>query len=407
MSWALESGESEVALLEAGGGPGSGPRYTLVGIGAVKQVRERSHGLAYTRLESLIKGLECRGIPCREMAFVALGYESVAGEEPWLESLLGYHAWPSLVAFVPERLAIYDRLAGRTVICPRGSWPGRGSKPEELPFSLEGPSYSTPRSDFMGWVGEAKRAIEDGEAFQVVISRLLRYRYSGHMYKAYSRLARINPSPYMYYFKVGELEIIGSSPELLVRMDEGVLETRPIAGTRPRGRGSREDMLLEEEMLSSEKERAEHLMLVDLARNDLGRVSVPGSVRVVSLMDVEKFSHVQHMVSRVISLALPRSSYADVLRSVMPAGTVSGAPKARAMELIARLEDSPRGPYAGAIGVAARRAGETAIIIRSAWSVEGEVEVRAGAGIVYDSTPEREFMETEHKLAALKEALGA
>ncbi|BES81181.1 anthranilate synthase component I family protein [Pyrodictium abyssi] len=402
-AWAEEH-TGYVALLESGTGPSEKARYTIVAYGARRVVEERNPLEAYDALRRLASG-ECTSIPCRDMVFGVVGYEAVAATEPWLAPMLKQHTWPVVAVFQPETLVVYDNARGHATVCPGDAETGeRGVDGWAV---ARGPVEETPRSTFEAWVREAIELLARGEFLQVVLSRFERYEYKEEPIALYSRLADGNPSPYMFYMRLGERWIAGSSPELLVRMENGRLETHPIAGTRPRGKTPEEDLALEEELLHDEKEQAEHLMLVDLARNDLGRYAAPGTVRVTRFMDVEKYSAVQHIVSRVEAVAQPGVDYATVLAAVNPAGTVSGAPKPRAMETIARLEDSPRGPYAGAAGVYAGYAGETAIVIRSIWSIDDStVETRAGAGIVYDSSPEREYMETRHKLAAIRRALG-
>ncbi len=388
-----------IALLESGGGFQARSRYSIVGLGATSAFEEYNRNDAYKAVARL--GGECTKLPCRDMGFIVLTYESVVALEPWLDTLLGKHSWPVSLGFKPETLIVYDHAAGRVSICGRGI---HTSSSTPSGFRLKSVVYETSRSEYIGWVSEAKRLIEAGEAFQIVLSRVAEYEYDGNPYTAYERLAMINPSPYMFYIKMNENIIAGASPELLVKLDSGILETHPIAGTRPRGSGE-EDILLEEEMLSDEKELAEHVMLIDLARNDLTSIAVPGTTRVPVIMDVEKYSHVQHIVSRVEAIAKPGLRFHEAVMHTLPAGTVSGAPKPRAMEIIASLEDKPRGPYAGAVGITAGNAGEVAITIRSFWTSPHGVEVRAGAGIVYDSIPEREYKETEYKLGALIEAL--
>lgn len=401
---AVARGEEYVALLESGGGQMHRSRFTVAAIGAEGYVVHRGWEGVYRALEALLSRAECEGLPCGKPAFFLLSYEAVGDEEQWLSGLLKRHEWPVLTGFTPESLVVYDHYAGRAVVCPGGYEPPSGGAPEG--FRVTGLSYTTPRSDYIEWVATAKRLIGEGEAFQVVLSRVEAYEYRGSLYSAYERLAQLNPSPYMFYLRSPAGEAFGASPELLVKLDRGMLETHPIAGTRPRGRGD-EDILLEEELLSDEKELAEHLMLVDLARNDLARIAEPGSVEVAALMDVEKYSRVQHIVSRVVARARKGLGFHEAIAATLPAGTVSGAPKPRAMEIIALLEDKPRGPYAGAVGLGGARAGEAAIVIRSGWGLPGGlVEIRAGAGVVYDSVPEREYLETVHKLRALREALG-
>jgi len=401
---AVARGEEYVALLESGGGQMHRSRFTVAAVGAEGYVEHSGREGVYRALARLLSMADCEGLPCRRPAFFILSYEAVADREPWLSPMLGAHEWPVLAGFTPEALVVYDHYAGRAVVCPESYSPSGGGAPEA--FRVSAARYATPREDYVEWVSTARRLIEEGEAFQVVLSRVEAYDYRGSLYGAYERLSQLNPSPYMYYVKTPAGEIIGASPELLVKLERGMLETHPIAGTRPRGEGE-EDILLEEELLGDEKEVAEHLMLVDLARNDLGSIAEPGSVEVASLMDVEKYSRVQHLVSRVVARARRGLGFHDAVAATLPAGTVSGAPKPRAMEIIAMLEDRPRGPYAGAVGLGGREAGEAAIVIRSAWSLPGGVvELRAGAGIVYDSVPEREYLETVHKLRALREALG-
>lgn len=401
-----EAREGYVALLESGAGLPERSRYTIVAVGARRVYVAHDPSWVYDALRSATRGGGCTRIPCREMLLGVVAYEAVAGVEKWLAPRLRAHpSWPPMLLFEPEALVVYDHLSGRATVCPGDA--ELGSRRPPAAFEARGPVEETPRGRFERWVREAREMLAAGEFLQVVLSRYERYRYRGEPLALYGRLAEENPSPYMFYMRLGERWILGASPELLVKMDNWKLETHPIAGTRPRGATEEEDLALEEELLRDEKERAEHMMLVDLARNDLGAVAAPGTVRVTALMEVEKYSRVQHLVSRVEAVAAPGTSYADALAATNPAGTVSGAPKPRAMETIAALEDAPRGPYAGAAGVYADHAGETAIVIRSVWSLDGEtLETRAGAGIVYDSVPEREYMETLHKLAAIHRALG-
>jgi anthranilate synthase component 1 len=210
----------------------------------------------------------------------------------------------------------------------------------------------------------------------------------------------------MYFFRDGDTQVIGSSPEMLVRLEDGLAETRPIAGTRPRGSTPEGDEALAKELLADPKERAEHLMLVDLARNDLGRVSRPGSVRVPDFMTIERYSHVMHIVSKVTGALLPGRDAFDLFRAVFPAGTLSGAPKIRAMEIIEELEPTRRGLYGGAVGYFSYTGNmDMAIAIRTILMQKGVAHLQAGAGIVADSVPSKEFEETQSKMAALVAAL--
>jgi anthranilate synthase component 1 len=267
-------------------------------------------------------------------------------------------------------------------------------------------SSSMDRDDFGAAVRQALEYIRNGEIFQVVLSRKISCSYAGDPLALYGAIRRINPSPYLYYLRFGDEAIVGSSPEMLVRVEGNSVQTVPIAGTRPRGQDPSEDDALAAELLSDPKERAEHLMLVDLARNDIGKVAAFGSVHVPEFMDVERFSHVQHIVSRVCGTLRPGCDRFDALSACFPAGTVSGAPKIRAMQIIAELERHPRGLYAGAVGYAGFNGTlECAIAIRTLVARGGRVEFSTGAGIVADSVPGKEFEETEAKARAMVEAV--
>jgi len=245
-----------------------------------------------------------------------------------------------------------------------------------------------------------------GDVIQTVPSQRLARKVAVHPFNIYRQLRIVNPSPYMYYLDMGDFQIVGASPELLVRVEDGVVFTHPIAGTRPRGATSEEDERLAAELLSDEKELAEHIMLVDLGRNDVGRVATPGTVTVDKLMEIEKYSHVMHIVSNVSGKLAEGKTVFDAFRAVFPAGTVSGAPKVRAMELIAELEPSKRGVYAGAVGYASFSGSlDTCIAIRTMLVKDGVAYLQAGGGIVYDSVPETEYIETVNKMRALMRAI--
>jgi len=252
----------------------------------------------------------------------------------------------------------------------------------------------------------AKEYIKAGDIVQVVPSQRLSVPVSADGFDIYRALRTINPSPYMYYLKLGELKIAGSSPEVMVRMEDGVVTMRPIAGTARRGATDEEDSELARELLSDPKERAEHVMLVDLGRNDVGRVCEYGSVKVDELMVIEKYSHVMHIVSNVVGKLRKDKDAFDVLRACLPAGTVSGAPKIRAMEIIDELEPSRRGPYAGAVGYFSFSGNaDTAIAIRTILIKDGIAHVQAGGGVVADSIPEKEYQETLNKAKACMRAI--
>ncbi len=262
------------------------------------------------------------------------------------------------------------------------------------------------REEFEAVVAKAREYIVAGEAIQVVLSQRLSRRTSARPLDIYQALRGINPSPYMFFLDLKDFQLIGSSPEILVRAVKGKVTTRPLAGTRPRGKTPEEDAELEKELRSDEKERAEHIMLVDLGRNDIGRVSSAGTVRVSELMEVERYSHVMHLVTNVEGKLRPELSPIDALKSCFPAGTVSGAPKIRAMEIIAELEPDKRGPYAGCVGYFSFSGNmDTAITIRTIVMTKGTAHVQAGAGIVYDSLPAREYEETLNKAQALLKAI--
>ena len=268
------------------------------------------------------------------------------------------------------------------------------------------PKVNVTKRRFEKAVEKAKEYIVAGDIFQVVLSKRYEFRVKGDLIAFYRSLREINPSPYMYFLKAGDRQIVGSSPEMLVRVDNRVVETFPIAGTRPCVENPAENRRLAKELLADPKERAEHVMLVDLARNDVGKIAKFGSVRVPEFMKVHRYSHVQHIVSQVVGdLKEDRECY-DALRAVFPAGTVSGAPKVRAMEIIEELEPTRRGPYAGAVGYFSYNGNaDFAITIRTLFADKDKAYIQVGAGIVADSVPEREWFETDHKAEALMKAL--
>ena len=255
-------------------------------------------------------------------------------------------------------------------------------------------------------VEEAKRYIYEGDIFQVVLSNRLEADYEGSLLNAYRHLRTINPSPYMFYFSSDDMEVAGASPETLVKLEDGTLHTFPLAGTRPRGADEAEDERLVRELLGDEKERAEHNMLVDLGRNDLGKISQFGTVQVEKYMSIEKYSHVMHIGSTVAGTIRDDKCSLDAVDAVLPAGTLSGAPKIRAMEIINELENNKRGIYGGAIGYIDFTGNlDTCIAIRIAYKKNGKVFVRSGAGIVADSVPENEYQECINKAKAVMNAV--
>lgn len=275
------------------------------------------------------------------------------------------------------------------------------------PASTQAYASNMTQADYEHMVSAGKEHIMAGDILQVVLSQRLQIPIEGDPFGLYRRLRSVSPSPYMYYLDLGDHQIVGTSPELLVQVEGGVVSTLPVAGTRRRGATREEDLALEKELLADEKERAEHVMLVDLGRNDIGRVSQPGTVQVTEYMRIDRFSHVMHITSEVKGRLRPEQSAFDALRATFPAGTVSGAPKIRAMQIIAALEEDQRGPYAGSVGfVTARGDMEMAITIRTGVVKDGTLYVQAGAGIVADSAPAREYVETLQKARGLLQAAG-
>ena len=260
--------------------------------------------------------------------------------------------------------------------------------------------------EFSKMIKEAKHHIKEGDIFQIVLSNRLQADFEGSLFDSYRMLRTVNPSPYMFYFSGTDVEIAGASPETLVKLEEGILHTFPLAGTKPRGKTEKEDKIFEEELLADEKELAEHNMLVDLGRNDLGKISKFGSVKVEKLHSVERYSHVMHIGSTVRGEIRPENDALDALEAVLPAGTLSGAPKLRACKLIGELENNKRGVYGGAIGYIDFTGNmDTCIAIRLAYKKNGKVFIRSGAGIVADSKPEKEYMESINKAGAVVDAL--
>ncbi|MCX7667664.1 MAG: anthranilate synthase component I family protein [Atribacterota bacterium] len=277
---------------------------------------------------------------------------------------------------------------------------------EENGFRLTGEIVSNfTRASFEEAVGYVRKLIEEGHASQVVISQRFTVPYEGNPFLAYRFLRSLNPSPYLFYCKTSAFTMFGSSPEMLTKLENGRVWTKPVAGTRKRVPGMEEERVMQE-LLADEKENAEHVMLLDLGRNDLGRIAVPGTVRVEEFMKVERYSHVFHIVSTVSGKVKSDLTPWEVLKATFPAGTVSGAPKVRAMQIIEEVEPQARGPYAGALGYVSFQGNmDTCILIRSIFCKDGKARIQAGAGVVYDSIPEREYEETRSKAEALLLAL--
>ncbi|MFP4160841.1 MAG: anthranilate synthase component I [Ectothiorhodospira sp.] len=334
---------------------------------------------------------------------------------------------PDILLMVSDEMVAYDNLAGRLYLVVHAAPDGYDKarerldaleaglrRPTELP-PAEATTRRVDETDFVSGFTEAgfqsavercKRYILDGDVMQVVLSQRLSIPYHARPLDLYRALRSLNPSPYMFYLDLGDHHVVGSSPEILVRLEDDIVTVRPIAGTRPRGGDEAADLALERELLADPKELAEHLMLIDLGRNDAGRVSQIGSVRLTDRMVVERYSHVMHIVSNVIGELRPGLGAMDVLRATFPAGTVSGAPKIRAMEIIDELEPVKRGIYSGAVGYWSWQGNmDTAIAIRTAVIKDRTLHIQAGAGIVHDSVPESEWAETMNKGRAIFRAV--
>jgi anthranilate synthase component 1 len=279
------------------------------------------------------------------------------------------------------------------------------SVPEAHPMPSVSAVSEFGEANFKAAVEKAKRYIFDGDIMQVVLSQRMSQPFSAQPLYLYRALRSLNPSPYMFYYDMGDHHVVGASPEILVRLEGGTVTARPIAGTRPRGQTREQDLALAEELLADPKERAEHVQLMDLGRNDVGRVAQTGSVKVTDNMMIERYSHVMHIVSNVEGKLKEGMDAIDVLKATFPAGTVSGAPKVRAMEIIDELEPSKRGIYAGAVGYLGFNGDmDVAIAIRTGVIKNNKLYVQAGAGIVADSVPESEWMETQNKARAVLRA---
>jgi len=302
-----------------------------------------------------------------------------------------------------QAAARVEELLGRL----RGPLPAipRGGPPDPTP-AVDRSRPNTSPERYRAFVERVKEYIAAGDIFQVVLSQRVDLPTPAHPFTIYRALRTVNPSPYMFYLDFGDHQIVGASPELLVRLEDGIVTNHPIAGTRPRGQTPEADDALAAELMADEKERAEHVMLLDLGRNDVGRVSKPGTVRVARFMEVDRYSHVMHLVSSVEGEIRDGLTAFDALRACFPAGTVSGAPKVRAMEIIAEQETDRRGAYSGAVGYVDFSGGmDTCIALRTLVVKDGVASMQAGGGIVADSTPDGEYAESYHKMRALLRAI--
>ncbi|HET6805814.1 MAG TPA: anthranilate synthase component I [Frateuria sp.] len=439
-------------LFESVEGGATWGRYSIIGLPARRVYRLRGHELEVEdagevierrRLDDPLGEIEALRtqysvprlpeLPAFTGGLVGyFGFETIGYIEPRLAQWdrpdeLGT---PDVLLMVAEEVAVFDNLKGRLYLIVHAdpsqpqAYAQAQRRLDALVYRLRqgGAAYpqltqstaldesdfksSFTRAEFEAMVEKAKAYIRAGDIFQVVPSQRLSVGFNARPVDVYRALRALNPSPYMYFVDLGATQIVGSSPEILARLKDGKVVVRPIAGTRRRGATAAEDLALEEELLADPKERAEHVMLIDLGRNDVGRITETGSVAVGESFVVERYSHVMHIVSQVEGRLREGLSYMDVLRATFPAGTVSGAPKIRALEIIQELEPAKRNIYAGAIGwIGWWGDADTAIAIRTAVIQDGRLHVQAGAGIVYDSDPAAEWEETMNKGRALFRAV--
>ena len=405
----------------------SGRRATLWRAGAVAEERDLDDPLAYVDTYLASFRAAPAGPALRFSGGLAgyFGYDTVR----YIETRLGANAkpdplgLPDIRLLLSEELAVVDNLSGKLHLlvyadpAEPDAYARASARLQELRAGLRGraelpghdpePALDAPRSNigeraFYDAVARCKQLITDGDMMQVQISQRLTQRYPYSPVNLYRALRSINPSPYMFYFEFGDSQLVGASPEILVRREGDKVTLRPIAGTRKRGATPEKDQAMERELLADPKERAEHLMLIDLGRNDVGRIARTGSVKVTETMLVERYSHVMHMVSNVEGEVDSALTPMELLRATFPAGTVTGAPKVRSMEVIDELEPEKRGVYAGAAGYLGFNGNvDLAIAIRTGVVTKGQLHVQAAAGIVADSIPENEWRETQNKARAV------
>lgn len=408
-------------------------RYSFIGadpaksfIGDKDQLREINHRTGEETVHQgkpleLLKGLvptdfeAVDGLPFTGGALGYIGYDAIAAYEPVEAARVNSLQMPDIHLHYYETVVIFDHVKNDvTVVSTEG-------KAEEVIAQLhlsEAPDVQksqsplafnskTDAASYKNKVELAKKHIENGDVFQIVLSQRLSADYQGDPFTLYRKLRKQNPSPYQFYIDFTDYAVVGASPESLLTLRNGHMVTNPIAGTRKRGQTEEEDERLAADLEGDEKELAEHKMLVDLSRNDVGRVAAIGSVKIPKYMEVERYQHVMHLVSEVTGELGEDMHPLDALVSCLPAGTVSGAPKVRAMQLIQQFEEERRGVYGGAVGYLSHNGNlDMALAIRTFVVKDGEVHVQAGAGIVYDSIPQTEFEETLHKARSLTEVFG-
>ena len=423
-------------------------RYSIIGLPCRKVIRISGYEVSILQDGKIVETLtvddplawiesfqaeykvpEVEGLPKFNGGLVGyFGYDTIRYIEPKLKNCPNKDQLelPDILLMVSDELVVHDNLSGKLYIIVHADKDGfttaekrLDSLTEQLNSHIEHPVKSkgvkVSETDFISGFSEqgfkeavlkAKEYIKEGDAMQIVLSQRLSIPFSARPLDLYRALRSLNPSPYMFYLDLGDFHVAGSSPEILTRLEEDEVTVRPIAGTRPRGKTEQEDQSLEKELLADPKELAEHLMLIDLGRNDVGRISETGTVKLTENMLIERYSHVMHIVSNVIGKLKKGLTAMDVLRATFPAGTVSGAPKIRAMEIIDELEPVKRGVYAGAVGYLSWHGNmDTAIAIRTAVIKDKILHIQAGAGVVYDSVPQSEWDETMNKGRAVFRAV--
>ncbi|TXI17096.1 MAG: anthranilate synthase component I [Nitrosomonas sp.] len=434
-------------LLESVQGGERFGRFSIIGLPATTRIEVTGHSIATIHqfasettdsddplnfLQSYLTRFKAAPCPAGNSRFCGglagyFSYDTVR----YIERKLAGHAkpdtlnTPDILLLLSEELVVVDNLSGKLYLIvyvnpdqENAYQFGRDRikalltklrQPIEIPTEQTVASNDAvsefPEADFKAAVERAKRYIFDGDIMQVVLSQRTSKPYNASPLALYRALRSLNPSPYMFFYHFNDFHIVGASPEILVRLEGDTVTVRPIAGTRPRGKNPQEDFALATDLLADPKEIAEHVMLMDLGRNDVGRIAQTGSVKVTEKMQIENYSHVMHIVSNVESKLKPGLNAIDVLRATFPAGTVSGAPKVRAMEIIDELEKSKRGIYAGAVGYLGFNGDmDLAIAIRTGIIKDGTLHVQAGAGIVADSIPKNEWVETQNKAKAVLRA---
>jgi anthranilate synthase component 1 len=410
-----------------------GNEITVTDDGSVVEQATAADPLAWIeKFQARYRVPEVAGLPRFTGGLVGyFGYDTIRYIEPKLGACPNPDkiGTPDILLMLSDEVVVFDNLSGKLFVVVHvdpavsGALDKGNQRLADLVRKLQEPVYREPiartsvvkEEDFISGftqqgfeeaVEKARNYIVDGDVMQVVLSQRMSIPFRARPLDLYRALRSLNPSPYMFHLNLGEFHIVGSSPEILVRYEEGMVTVRPIAGTRPRGATPQDDLALEIDLLNDPKEIAEHLMLIDLGRNDVGRIAETGSVQVTERMVIERYSHVMHIVSNVQGQVKSRLSAMDALRATFPAGTVSGAPKIRAMEIIDELEPVKRGVYAGAVGYLGWHGNmDTAIAIRTAVIKDQTLHIQAGAGIVYDSIPRNEWNETMNKGRAIFRAV--